>query len=287
MAGASSPLPQSRPLRIAVLTATALLLTSFFVYLGFPYDRLADVAARHVQSATGYQLSYGAVEASPGLLGPGLAIESLTATAPGGDRWDFSRLRVRPAWSPAWFTGKPALYVDAETEFGRVRGVAVVAELPAFDGEALGVDLKALLNGSLPPRTEISGNADIEADVAMGPEGPSGPVSLVVREGVLSHPSLPMDVPYQEIEGELLLGGENTAEILSLTIDSPLGSGRISGTVGQAPVMSRAALDLSVEISAAEDIRGALSAQGVRFGADGNMTLQVTGTVARPQTAVR
>lgn len=287
MASASSPLPQSRPLRITVIAVAAFLLTSFFIYLGFPYDRVADLAAQQIQSATGYRLAYGPVDASPGLLGPGIAVESLRATAPGGESWDFSRVRVRAAWSPAWFTLKPALYIDAESELGHVRGVAVVSGEPAFDGEALGVDLSTLLAGRLPARTELSGNADIVADVAMSPAGPDGPISLLAREGVLSHPRLPMDVPYQQIEGEVRLGGENTAEIVSLTIDSPLGTGRISGTVGQAPVMARAALDLSIEITAAEDIRGALSAQGVRFGADGSMTLQVSGTVASPRTAVR
>ena len=287
MPPAPPSLPQSRPLRIAAIAFAGVVLTLFFIYLGFPYDRLADVAARQVESSTGYRLSYGAVEASPSLFGPGIAVENLTAIAPTGERWDFARLRVRPAWSPAWLALTPALHVDADTELGRVRGVALLDAEPAFDGEAEGIDLAAALNGTLPPRTELSGLADIEADVAMGPAGPAGPLRFEVVEGVLSHPSLPMDVPYERIEGDVVLGGEHTAEIRSLEIASPLGNGSVRGTVGAAPAVTSAPLDLAIEISASEDIRGALSAQGVRFGADGTMSLQVTGTVARPRTVAR
>lgn len=274
--------PRSRRLRITAIALAALLLTSTFIYLGFPYDLLADVLTRQLERATGYQVSYGDVSASPGLLGPGIAITDLRASVPGGDPWDFSRVRLRPAWSMSWLTGRPAVFVDASSELGHVRGVTTFRGAPSFDGEAEGLDLASLLAGALPPRMQLTGTADVIADVAMAPEGAQGPITLLARDGTLAYPGLPLDIPYQQIDGEFRLGGEVTAEIVSLTISSPMGSGSVSGTVGPSPVLARAPLDLAIEISAAENIRSTLESQGVRFGRDGTMALQLRGTVSDP-----
>ena len=93
-------------------------------------------------------------------------------------------------------------------------------------------------------------------------------------------------MPYEQIDAELRLGGELTAEILSLTIRSPLGSGNVAGTVGRAAAIGSAPLDLSIEIAASEDIHSLLKAQGVRLGKDGQISLKVGGTVGSPR-AVR
>lgn len=276
----------SRSLRIAAITAAALLLTSTFVYLGFPYDRLAGIAGERLQDSTGYRIVHGHVGASPGLLGPGIAVEDLGAIAPNGDRWEFARIRVRPAWSLAWFSATPAVFIDAQADFGHVSGVATLSNAPAFEGEVTGADLTRLLADVLPRGAELTGNADIVADVTLGPDGAEGPISFSLRDGTLSHPRLPIDVPYEQIDGELRLGGELTAEILSLTIRSPLGSGNVTGTVGRAAAAGSAPLDLKIEIAASEDIRSLLKGQGVRLDKDGQISLKVGGTVGNPR-AVR
>ncbi len=278
--------PLSRSLRIAAIAFAALLLTSTFVYLGFPYDRLAAIAAEQIEGSTGYRIVHGPVAASPGLLGPGIAVEDLSAIAPNGDRWEFSRIRVRPAWSLAWFSASPAISVDAQADFGHVIGVTTVLSTPAFDGEVTGVDLTRLLAEVLPRGAQLTGDADIVADVTMGSDGAEGPISISLRDGTLSHSGLPIDVPYEQIDAELRLGGELTAEILSLTIRSPLGSGNVAGTVGRAAAMGSAPLDLRIEIAASEDIHSLLKAQGVRLGKDGQISLKVGGTVGSPR-AVR
>jgi type II secretion system protein N len=278
---------RSRPLRITAIALAALVLTSTFVYLGFPYELLAHRVAREVQSATGYVVSYGPVGASPGLLGPGIAIDELHASDPEGGSFDFSRVRLRPAWSLSWLTARPAFFVDAQSSLGHVRGVTTLRGPLAFDGEVREIDLTSLLAGALPQGTELTGVLDVVADVQLAEQGAEGSLSLTAREGQLAYPGLPLDVPYDQIEGELRLGGEATAEILSLTIQSPMGSGSITGTIGPSPVLSRAPLDLSLEITAADGIRGAIEAQGVRFGQDGTISLKVGGTVTRPTPANR
>jgi hypothetical protein len=44
----ASPSSRSRPLRIAAVVAAAIVLTTTFVYLGFPYDRLGPILEAHV-----------------------------------------------------------------------------------------------------------------------------------------------------------------------------------------------------------------------------------------------
>lgn len=279
---AAPPLPASRPLRILAIATAAVLLTGLFVYLGFPYDRLATRIAAGVEEATGVRLVLGPVAPDVGLRGPGISIESLRASLPNGEEWSFERVALRPAWSTSWLAASPAVFLDATAPFGRVRGVATLSDIPGFEGEAQEIDLDALLARLSSQGGMLAGTADVVADVSMGPDGPVGPVRLRAWNGTISHPQLPMDVPYERIDAELRLGGEALAEVVSFDVESPMGTGRITGTVGQARALARAPLDLRIEITAAENIQAPLRAQGVRFGRDGRLELDVRGTLARP-----
>lgn len=280
----SSPsgLQLSRPLRVLAITVAAVLLTSLFVYRGFPYDRLATRIVSQLEMATGMRIALGPITPDLQLMGPGLAIQDLQARLPDGESWDFQRVTLRPAWSSSWLSADPAVFIDAETPFGQVWGVATVSDTPGFDGEGRDIDLKALLDRFSDRSATIAGLAEIVADISFGPEGVEGPITLSARDGTISHPSLPMDIPYEQLDGELRFGGEALLEVLSFDIQSPMGTGSITGKVGHARVLTRAPLDLQIEITAAENIRGPLRAQGVSFGRDGKVTLNVRGTVARP-----
>lgn len=279
--------PVSRPLRIAALAAAAFLLTGLFVFLGFPWDRLGHRIAGSLEAATGHHVSLGSVGPHVGLLGPGVAIQDLRTTAPDGTALEFSRVRLRPAWSPSWLMLRPAVFVDAESSLGRVRGVTRVSGEPAFDGGLRELDLAALLDGRLPAGTALTGTADVDAALAIGAEGVAGPVALHLRDGTLSHPQLPMDVPYETLDAELELGGDATARIVSFSLRSPLGTGSLTGTVGRAAQLADAPLDLALDVTASEEIRGGLAAQGVRFGRGGTLSLQVGGTLTSPVTRPR
>jgi type II secretion system protein N len=272
----------SRPLRIAAIAAAAVLLTGLFVFLGFPWDRLADRIAGALEAATGQRVALASAGPHLSLLGPGIALEGLQATAPDGTTFEFERVRLRPAWSPSWLMLRPAVFVDAESPLGHVRGVTRLSAEPAFDGELRDLDLAALLEGRLPPGTTLTGTADVDAALAIGPEGVAGPVALHLRDGTLSHPELPMDVPYETLDAELELGGDVTARIVSFSLRSPLGTGSLTGTVGRAAQLAQAPLDLALDITASEQIRGGLSAQGVQLGRDGTLSLQVGGTLSAP-----
>lgn len=276
-----SPASLPRPLRIGAIALAAVLLTSFFIYLGFPYDRLASRISAGVERGTGVRLSYGPVTASPQIQGPGIRVADLRARTRRGESWDFTTLLLRPAWSPSWLAAEPAVYVDAEAAFGRLSGVVRVAEEPAFEVEGRELDLASLLRVA-GLELSLTGQADLSADIRFPAAGAEGPVTISARDGVLSHPSLPVDVPYQELDVELALGGDHTAEIVALELTSPMGTGSATGTIGRARVLERAPLQLQVDIQVAKNMIGVLRSQRVKVGNDGRITLTVRGTPSRP-----
>ena len=77
------------------------------------------------------------------------------------------------------------------------------------------------------------------------------------------------NVPYEALDAELELGGDVTARIVSFTLRSPLATGRLTGTLGRGPSLAESPLDLALDITASEQIRDSLAAQGVRLGRDG------------------
>ncbi|MGH0031227.1 MAG: hypothetical protein ACQGVC_15635, partial [Myxococcota bacterium] len=184
--------------------------------------------------------------------------------------------------SKSWFRGEPALHLDATSPLGRIRGAARIGDEPGFDGTASELDVAALLRAAS-VAVRLTGSADVSGDLRMAAQGPEGPLTIAARDGVLSHPKLPVDVPYETIDGALVLGGDVAARIDSLEIRSPMGSASIQGSIGRARVVARSPLDLTVEITVAEDIRGMLRAQRVRVGDDGRISLRLTGTLSNPR----
>jgi hypothetical protein len=114
------------------------------------------------------------------------------------------------------------------------------------------------------------------------PEGPSGAFTFEARDGVFSHPALPLPMPFQKLEGEIDLGGEDWVRIRNFALESPLASGRARGTFGSAPTFASAPLRLQLELTVSGAIPGSLNAQGVEVGRSGEIRIEVTGTPARP-----
>jgi type II secretion system protein N len=272
-----------RPLwmRIAGIAGAAIFLIGFFMYIRFPYDRLGDLLALRVEQETGMRITFAEIGASPQWLGPGIAVEGVRLTRRDGRTYPLDRIVVRPAWATSWFWGRPALY----TRFGGPLGAGagtLTLNPPAFSGEIDQVDLGALLENDLGPDTAIDGTVDVNIDLGVPPEGPVGPVQFVAREGSVTHPQLPLSIPYEEANGSLEFGGSQRLEIVALDIDSPMLTGKVTGTVGKAGSFERSPLALNVQLTAAPQIRGALNAQGVRLGRDGSLNVRVMGTPASP-----
>ena len=271
-----------RGLRVGTLVFAGVALTLLFMVLRFPYDRLADRIAMAVEAGSGARVQLG--EVSLGLVrwAPGLTAETMRVQMPSGTRIDFDRVGVRPALALSWLRLDPALATEVEGALGSARGVITLGDAGGFRGRLESVSL-----GDLPAEWKsgplvIEGLADADIDLVRGGAGSEGVVLFEAREGLLQHPELPLVVPYDTIEGEIALGGERMAAIQRFELMSPLARGRITGTVGNAASFAQAPLDLDIELTVSDAIRGSLNAQGVQVGQDGKIRMSVLGTPAKP-----
>jgi type II secretion system protein N len=272
---------EARPLQIFAIAAAAFFLTGTFAYLRFPYDRLAATLSARLREL-GVELEIGRLAAHLTPAGPGWVVENVHIVRPDGSRFRIDSLRVRPAWSLAWLALRPALHLAGETPLGQIEGVAVLRGPQQFTGELREVDLAELLGSERLPGARLEGRASLELDLALDPEGPRGPVHLLARDGVLTHPQLPMAVHFESLEGDVVFGGEHWVEISSLDLRSPLANGTLRGTVERAADMSQAPLALDLKVQVSPEIRGSLAAQGVAVGKGGELKYQILGTASAP-----
>lgn len=268
-------------LRIAALLVAGMLLTGFFMYLRFPYERLVDSVAATLEQQQGVRLEVASVGPRLQWLGPGIAADGVRLTPPGGTPLAFERVAFRPAWSLSWLLARPAVFATLRGSFGEAAGTFTLGRPESWQGELRGLDL-AQLPLSLGPGVSLAGKADCDVDLRFAEQGPEGRVHFTASQGTLTHPQLPMPVPFQEAQGDLVLGGQQTLTIERFELHSALMSGTLSGSVGRAPDPMAAPLHLEAELTAAPAIRGALNAQGVSIGRDGKVSLRILGTLAHP-----
>jgi type II secretion system protein N len=269
-------------LGVAGPVALGLLLTFIFMYLRFPYDRLAEVIELRIERATGTRVQL--TELGPGFVfpAPGLVARDVRVMRPGAAALGFERVGVRPALSLSWFMGRPALHTAIRSVAGEVRGTLTLGPAPRWSGDLRDFDIGQLPIAAFSPGTALTGRADAEIDIALEAEGAAGSMHIVAREGSLEHPELLMALPFDTLRGELRLGGGQRAEIVSLELESPLVSGSLSGTIGRSPRFETAPLRLEGSFTVSEEIRGVLNAQGADLGSSGSGEFAVTGTPTRP-----
>jgi type II secretion system protein N len=268
--------------RIAGIVAAGVLLTAFFMLLRFPYDQFADVVAAKIEHETGLRVSVGRIGPQLLSLAPGLRASDLRITRADGTVFAFDRASVRPAWSLAWLKGNPALFVRLHSDAGEAAGTLTLAEPARWSGRIDSFNLSELPVAALGPGVSLSGSADAHVDITLGKDGPEGRIDLVAANGAIEHPALPVVLPFEQLDLDLRLGGENRAEILSLQMRSPLASGSMTGSLGKSPAFENAALRLEGSFTPSDEIRGPLAAQGVKIGEAGAVKFVVTGTPARP-----
>jgi type II secretion system protein N len=262
-----------------------LLLVGFFVYLGFPYERMRETLAARLEAATGAQIEIQELGPRLQLAGPGFETRGLRATLQDGAVVRLDRALLRPAWALSWLRGDPALYAELEGPSGEAAGTAVVTGTRSWSGNLRNLDLAQVPVASFVPGARLSGRADARVDLEFAAEGPQGTVTFEAREGSLTLPDVPAPLPYARSVGELVFGGEHLLEVKSLELEGPLLSGKARGTVGRAPDFDSAPLELELEFEAQPAIRTAVQASGVRFGRDGMAKVRIGGTPNR--TVVR
>jgi type II secretion system protein N len=261
-----------------------LLLTAMFVFLGFPYDELADLATLRVSQATRSDIRIGEVDARITIGGPGFRARDISVTTASNESYRVASLSVRPAWSLSWLTVRPALRIDAEAELGNASGIVTLGRNPPFD---LDLDLEAVdlarLPIALPSDIALEGHVSGNLDMLMAEAGPDGSLDLEATSGILSHPMLPIEVEYETLRAQLSMGGEHFAEIQRLELDGPALAASITGTIGHGENPMEQALDVQIDLLIKDRMMlGMLRQFGVKLQPDGRTKLQVGGTAGRP-----
>jgi type II secretion system protein N len=268
--------------RVMPTLFAAIALTLVFMIVRFPYDRFAISLAQRIEKATGARIALGPISLSLVRLAPGLAAQNVSITQPDGTRLDLERLAVRPALAIAWLRGDPALAVDVASARGGASGVITFGDAPGFTGTLSDVDLEQLPQQRIGAPLRVKGHADADVDVTILEAGPEGDVEFEARDGMLTHPNLPMPMPFQKLTGEIELGGDNYAELRKFELASPLASGHASGKIGRAPAFATAPLALEIELAVSGAVQGSLRSQGVAIGNEGQVHVNVSGTPTRP-----
>ncbi len=271
-----------RPARTLLIGLGCVLLTLFFLYRGFPYQRLGDRFARSLSHSTGSRVTIQELRPRLQLAGPGIEITGLRVARPDGTRWSIERALLRPAWSLSWLRLEPALHARTEIAGGIAECVFTRAEPSVWQGHLSEVDLARLPVTALWPDAAFSGTVAGQFDLHSSPLGPDGIVRLEASNGTLSLPGISAAVPFDQLTAALKLGENFLFQIQSLRIRSPLFSATVKGSIVRGPSTAEATVDLQIQLSAEPAVRPALEAAEIRVSADGRVTLRVGGTLAAP-----
>lgn len=261
----------------------AALLTLVFVALGFPYDRLRDLAASAAGRALGTQVRIGALGPTLTSFGPGLRLTAVEVVLSGGRRVALESVRIRPAWSLGWLRGSPAFFVDVVAAEGHAVGTVSLGGQPGFDGTLADVDLAALALGDVLAGISLDGVASGDVDLHHTAAGPRGRVDLTASGGSVALPGLPMALPFETLSAKARATDAAIAEGLEIDLRGPMLTAQVTGTIAQSALVANASLDLQAAVTVVDpSLRPMLGATGLRLAQDGSARMRVSGTVARP-----
>jgi type II secretion system protein N len=287
-----SPAPereQSRFRLIVLMPLAAIALTTFFVFVRFPYDRLADTLSQQIEASSGIKLEIGEFSPHLFLLGPGLLIRDAQAEWGRGKAAQIHEIAVRPAWSLKWLFASPALFVRVESPRGRGEGIVAFGWRGGWSGSLEAVDLDLVPLDALVAEFDVDGvlTADVDLHETGADEGqPSleGALSFEVTDGSASVPRFPVALPFDVLKGELVFGGEYVAQVSSLELHGPMVRADVEGSVGiaDAPGNEPLALDVTIEVKD-DSLKTMFRRAGVRLERDGTTSFQIGGTLSHPR----
>lgn len=283
-AGGGGTLP--RPLVLMGIPLSGLLLTAFFIFLGFPYDLLAQRLTTTVESATGMQIRIGEVSPHLGFAGLGLAATDVLAAREGARTISLQEVVVRPAWSFAWFRGTPAIHVEVETEIGAADGTFTLGSAGGFSGTLSDVQLEYLPLGELATTFDLRGQLSADVDLQSTPDaergGLAGTVEFELSEGSFGVPGVPVGVPFDRLAGRLRFGGEAFLTFEDVNLDGPMIVASLAGTIGDAASPETQALELDVSYEVRDESLARMLPASGRPSSDGRLHLAISGTVSNP-----
>lgn len=272
-----------RWLRVIGIPGVGLLLVLGFITRGFPYQRLGEFIEAAVRRETPILLQIRSVEPRLTLGGPGLEARGVRAWGPGDMELELGTLRLQPAWSLSWFRGAPAIHTHLAGPLGEAEGTVTLNGSGAWVGRLRRIDLATLPLWEVWPGMALEGSADASIDLRLGESGPEGTIAFEARDGSVKIPGIPVAVPFDQLIGDLVLGGQAIATVNSIELRGPLLSGELTGTVGHARQFESAPLSLRIVLQTPAASRHLLKSAGMRVSREGSTRVRITGTIANPR----
>jgi type II secretion system protein N len=268
--------------RPAAIALAGLGLTTLFVVLLFPWTRYVPWLQAEIQARTGARVRVADTGMGLGLLGPALRLRDVEIVSPDGTRLRLEEVRVRPALSPSWLRGDPALHVAARGGLGQLAGTCWLGDRPGFDGRVGALRLETLPAGVLPEGVTLQGIADLDLDLHQDETGLRGRLALEAREGSVAFPPYGLPIPYTEAHALATLTPGSGIALERLELEDPTMSLHVEGTLDDSPDLSRGRLDLRARLEVHDpDMRQAV-AQILRLDGQGRADLRLLGTPSNP-----
>ena len=264
----------------------AIVLTTIFIFVGFPYDQLSGRLAGTIESAAGVRVHIGDLSPHIGLAGPGLAASQVQRIAESGQGITLERLVVRPAWSLSWLRATPAIHLDVTSEVGSGAGVLTLGQTGGWKGNLEAVQL-AHLPVEMLDLMSIKGTLDATVDLHQAATDAEatlvGTVSFELRDGSLGGTAaMPVIVPFDRLYGTLRFGDDTFMTLEEVALEGPLVEATIEGQIGHGPSPDRQPLSIDAAYTMRDpNLARKLGSIG-QAGPDGRAHLTIAGTLARP-----
>jgi uncharacterized protein YhdP len=236
---------------LGILAAGALL-TLLFVAILFPYDRYREAVERGLGEVTGARVHVAGLGPDVGRVGPVLALRGVELRFPDDVQLTIDEAHLRPALSSSWLRGEPALRLLLAGPLGGVNGTLWSGGQRGFVGTLDDLDLAALRLERMVDGLDLRGRADADLDL----QGDAN-----------------RSIQLKETEGLAIETFQLNSADLAL---------HASGTIGNAPVLENAKLDLRARLEVRDpDLRSVLGpVAGLR--GDGTGDLRLSGTLRNP-----
>ena len=272
----------TRAIQLALL---AVALTTLFVALLFPYERIASSLSARATRWTGIELEFEEVGPTVSWRGLGLEATDVRATLPRGDSFVLPSVFLRPALSLRWLIGDPQLVFDIDGGvLGEVDGQIGLGSGGSWNARLHDIRVGVLPLAQIVPGLALEGQLSGRFAFRRDDEGrPAGELDFDCREGSLMAPGLPLPVPFERLQGKIEFGGELAANIHALALSGPVISATLSGTVQRAPRPDAQPLEMAMQIQkVGRALQPLLLELGLELAEAGPTHLQIRGTLGRP-----
>jgi len=276
-----APLPRS--LRLIGIPIAAFVLTTFFVLLGFPYQHLTSRATAMASQALEVEIEAASSGLTLGLAGPGFRFEGLRVETPTGDVYSIDDVRFGAAWALSWFVLEPTLFVDVDSRLGKANGTIRIGDVSGWEGSFSAVQLSEIpfLESLLP--VQLTGTLDADGSLHSVDGNYVGPLDFEIRQGVVAHPALALDLPFETLGGAMVFGGEAMVTIESFSLVGPMLEFDALGTIGNGTSFDQRALDLDLRLTDLKpEVSMLVESFGITATADGTASFHIGGTGGAP-----